>query len=979
MPANLPGADQWPEISRLLDEALALEVRERDAWLEALACDCPETHACLRDLLATLGEIERDDFLDELPWLDVPEEPFPTELRPGQAVSVYRLLREIGVGGMGTVWLAERTDGVVQRRLALKLPRTTWGGRFAERLARESRILATLEHEHIARLYDAGVDGQGRPFLALEYVAGLPIDVYCRENAVSLRQREELLLQTMAAVSHAHARLVVHRDLKPANILVTSDGRVKLLDFGIAKLLESDRAEATALTRLAGRALTLDYASPEQIRGEPLGTASDVYSLGVVAYELLSDAKPYRLRRGSAAEMEEAIANAQPLLASEAATAPARRSALRGDLDAILNRALKKSVDERYPSIDAFAQDLARHMRGEPVHARPDSRWYRASKFVSRHRGAVVLASTLAASVVVGSGVSIWQGRVARLQERRAVSETLRQQAVRDLYDETMMALSMTATEHPETFRRPHVIMQALEDKLQETAPRYSERPVERAAQLEAVMLQLNYDNEFEASLNIGVEYLAHLKAHGGTPDQIITAYSVMGRDLAKLKRFDECEAVRRAGFEWAPEADDELTALSRLKIASDLGNVLVNQGKRTEALEVITRAEAIAAKRPVDQAAHFENGLVLINYYLGFDEAKELTAARRSYEGLQGVTTRSPDDRANYARWYGTALLDNGQPAKAEAVLRQSQTLYNQTYGASSRNSVTALARTVQAISLQGDYARAERMIDEASASLSAVHALPPFTRSRLLERRLDNAWLAGDVPALRTLVAADTTSAEDAAALRDDLALLEAKARALALLGRDAEALDLMEAVRDHWPGRDRATSAWIGILQGLAQAQLSAQRPREARATARALAAIFQGADAQHGRGALVAGELDALASVRLGDRDAATQALRRLDQLQPSPSFASDVERSESLLRRSEILSRLGRGAEAAAMARAASALLTTQHPASPRNVQLREALAGCWNSPLQVPGCSGDLAGRAEPAHSSTAAGPRAGA
>ncbi|MEP6501905.1 MAG: serine/threonine-protein kinase [Betaproteobacteria bacterium] len=486
-------------------------------------------------LLATLSEIEGGDFLQDLPHLEVaPDEPAPEHL-PRQVVGPYRLLRQIGVGGMGTVWLAERADGHVQRHVALKLPRATWGGSFARRLARESRILATLEHDHIARLYDAGLDAQGRPFLALEYVEGEPIDVYCRERALPLRDREGLLLQTMAAVSHAHARLIVHRDLKPANILVTRQGQVKLLDFGIAKLLESELTEATALTRAAGRALTLDYASPEQIRGEPLGTGSDIYSLGVVAYELLAEARPYRLRRGSAAEIEEAIADADPIVASDAATAPALRKALRGDLDAILNRALKKSVDERYASVDAFAQDLQRHLRGEPVQARPDSRGYRVRKFVRRNRLAVALTSTLAASVLVGGGLSAWQALVAGRQERRAEMEAARQQAVRDLYDETMAELNVMANEHPDAFAQPHMITKALQDKLHEIEPRLRDQPEERAAQLEAVMLQLNYTNEFEASLAVGHEYLAHLKARGGTPEQIIIAVARLIRTLDRL------------------------------------------------------------------------------------------------------------------------------------------------------------------------------------------------------------------------------------------------------------------------------------------------------------------------------------------------------------------------------------------------------------------------------------------------------------
>ena len=246
-----------------------------------------------------------------------------SDLKAGALVGPYRLLRELGVGGMGSVWLAERADGTLKRQVALKLPRASWARGLAERMARERDILASLEHPNIARLYDAGTDAQGRPFLALEYVEGQPIDVYCSERALSIRQRLQLLLEVASAVTFAHSRLVVHRDLKPSNILVTADGQVRLLDFGIAKLMEGDRTQETQLTQMAGRALTLDYASPEQIRGEPIGTASDVYSLGVVAYELLAGAKPYKLKRGSAAELEETIATVDAPLASATAADPA--------------------------------------------------------------------------------------------------------------------------------------------------------------------------------------------------------------------------------------------------------------------------------------------------------------------------------------------------------------------------------------------------------------------------------------------------------------------------------------------------------------------------------------------------------------------------------------------------------------------------------------------------------------------------------
>ncbi len=320
---------------------------------------------------------------------------------------------------------------------------------MAERFARESEILAGLEHAHIARLYDAGVDALGRPFMALEYVQGLPIDQYCREGGLGARRRLALLLQVAEALAYAHGRLVIHRDIKPANILVTAQGHVRLLDFGIAKLMQGggDAAVAeTALTRASGRALTLDYASPEQIRGEAIGTASDVYSLAVVAFELLTGSKPYRLKRGSAAELEEAIAAQDLPLASQHATTPAARQALRGDVDAIVNRALKKDVAQRYVSIDALALDIRRHLQGQRVLARPDTLAYRASRLLQRHRvqlaaGAVTVAAFALAigagatalvigALLVGLGAALWQAARARRHAAAAQREALHARAV---------------------------------------------------------------------------------------------------------------------------------------------------------------------------------------------------------------------------------------------------------------------------------------------------------------------------------------------------------------------------------------------------------------------------------------------------------------------------------------------------------------------------------------------------------------------
>ncbi|MGN6526380.1 MAG: protein kinase domain-containing protein [Burkholderiaceae bacterium] len=425
----------WAAISTLLDEALALPAGERAAWLDALAGERAAHRETLLALLRTQAGVERDDaFLRDLPCLPPPDA--GAGVGPGSHVGPWRIVREIARGGMGTVWLAERADGVMERRVALKLPRVAWDDAFAARLARERRILAGLEHAHIARLYDAGVDAQGRPWLAMEFVEGEPIDAWCSARAPALRARVELLLQVADAMAHAHARLVVHRDLKPGNVLVTPEGEVRVLDFGIAKLIDEDAATATAMTAHAGRAYTLAYASPEQVRGDPPGTASDLYSLGVLACELLAGARPYRVRRGSAAELEEQILAGEPPRASEVATDPATARALRGDLDAILARTLRKSPSQRYPTMDAFARDLRRWRDGEPVEARPEGWRYRAAKFVRRHRLPVAAGAVAALALAAGTSVALWQAREARLQAQRALAEAATARAAQDFLED---------------------------------------------------------------------------------------------------------------------------------------------------------------------------------------------------------------------------------------------------------------------------------------------------------------------------------------------------------------------------------------------------------------------------------------------------------------------------------------------------------------------------------------------------------------
>jgi serine/threonine protein kinase/tetratricopeptide (TPR) repeat protein len=401
--------EEWKRVLELLDTALDLPPQQRDTWLAALDESRASLKPALIELLKRHDAKETDDFLKALPQftrVEFDTDADTSELRPEAHIGAYRLIRELGRGGMSVVWLAERVDGKFKRQVALKFPYAGPAQReLAERLARERDILAGLEHPNIARLYDADVTPSGQPFLVLEYVDGIPIRQYCEEKQLSLRERLVLFLQVFKAVQFAHAHLVIHRDLKPSNIHVTADGVVHLLDFGIAKLISQSPASDSPLTQYGGRALTPDYASPEQIAARALTTASDIYSLGVVLYELLAGARPYRLKRDSQASLEEAIAEADVVAPSRATADATVAHELRGDLDTIVLKALEKEPGTRYATAEEMAEDVRRYLDGRPVRARPATLPYRAGKFIRRYRWPVaasgIVAVTLIAALVL--------------------------------------------------------------------------------------------------------------------------------------------------------------------------------------------------------------------------------------------------------------------------------------------------------------------------------------------------------------------------------------------------------------------------------------------------------------------------------------------------------------------------------------------------------------------------------------------------
>jgi eukaryotic-like serine/threonine-protein kinase len=395
--------DRWREIDPYLDEALSLSDEERDGWLAALATEKPTIAEAVRDLLAQHREAIAERFLES----GSPHPVIESSLA-GQTLGPYTLVSPIGHGGMSSVWLAERTDGRFDRRVAIKFLSAVYIGRGDERFRREGGMLARLSHPHIAQLIDAGVSPGGSPYLVLEYVDGEPIDRYCERRGLDVRARLLVFLDVLAAVEHAHASSIVHRDIKPSNVLVTSDGQVKLLDFGIGKLLDSDSVgHATMLTRDGGVALTPEYAAPEQLTGSTVSPATDVYALGVLLFVLLTGRHPAGDVR-SPAHLIERVVHDEPPWCSDVATDEKLRRVVRGDLDTIVAKALKKDRHDRYASVGEMAEDLRRYLRHEPISARPDSIAYRSSKFVRRHLP--WFAATAGAAVVVASLAVTYNG-----------------------------------------------------------------------------------------------------------------------------------------------------------------------------------------------------------------------------------------------------------------------------------------------------------------------------------------------------------------------------------------------------------------------------------------------------------------------------------------------------------------------------------------------------------------------------------------
>ncbi|HEU0198893.1 MAG TPA: serine/threonine-protein kinase, partial [Burkholderiaceae bacterium] len=570
LPALL-SVERWAQVSPLLDELLDLERHARDVRLAELRHGDPELADELVALLTQQSQIERKNFLagSALGALDAP--------LAGQTMGAYTLERPLGAGGMGSVWLARRSDGRYEGQVAVKLLNLALLARGGEeRFAREGSLLARLTHPNIARLLDAGVTANGQPYLVLEHIAGESIDRWCESRALGIEARVRLVLDVLAAVAHAHSKLVLHRDLKPANILVTADGRVKLLDFGIAKLLddEAQPVAPTALTQLGGRAFTPDYAAPEQVEGGDATTATDVYALGVLLYMLLGGGHPTSKPTQAPVERLRSIVETEPLRLSEAVARGAGSEAgdkhvrtLRGDLDNIVGKALKKAPAERYPTAAALADDLRRYLAHEPISARPDSFGYRAAKFVRRHRLGVGAAAVTLFALVGGIFGTTWQAVEAQRQRADALAQRDRAQALLGRNQAIVDFVDIMFTEAVPSGQSA-AIQQMLERSERLIHSTFADRPDHQGEVLRVLA-------SYYGTLNLPnkrAELLARAREIvDGIPDRSLKAYLACfhANSLAALGKADEAKRILAAWMD-APDLEASVAA-SCLQVRAEI------------------------------------------------------------------------------------------------------------------------------------------------------------------------------------------------------------------------------------------------------------------------------------------------------------------------------------------------------------------------------------------------------------------------
>jgi len=668
--------ERWKLVDGLLQSALELAPGDREGFL-AQACS---NDASLKDEITSLLTSHRraGEFLGT-PALEIAArelfsgaDALSTEPLAGQIISHYRILKMIARGGMGTVWLAERCDGRFERKVAIKfIHLALLDGSAAERFKREGAILGRLAHPSIAELIDAGLTSIGEPYLVLEYVEGQAIDHYCDRNRLSVEARIRLFLDVLTAVSHAHSNLIVHRDIKPSNVLVRNDGQVKLLDFGIAKAIEdgTQSAAATPLTLEAGAALTPLFAAPEQVTEGAITTATDIYALGVLLYLLLTGQHPAGPGPHSPAHLIKKIVDQVPphpcdAVSSISAEAAANRSAapeklrrqLRGDLDTILGKALKKIPAERYTSVLAFADDLRRYLENKPVLARPDSFGYRTAKFVRRNLAMVTVASVALVAVLAGVTAVVIQGRIAQKERDFAFRQLTRAHQHDDFLE---FLLSDAAP-----MGKPFTV-----NTLLDRAERIIEKQKDSPAKLD-LMEWIGFDygaQDLHGNARPILERAYGISRQSGDPSVRASGSCSLGVELARDEDLDRAEALIQEGLRALPQ--DPQYALDRVGCLRSGSEVARQRGEVTVAVDRMETAKRIMNGSPFDSED--------LEASISLDLASMYSEAGRDQEALDEfhlaaalMTTIGRDETQTAMVLYNNLALELdqvGRPLEAE------------------------------------------------------------------------------------------------------------------------------------------------------------------------------------------------------------------------------------------------------------------------------------------------------------------------
>jgi eukaryotic-like serine/threonine-protein kinase len=605
---SLLPADRWTQIETLFLAGVELPPEEREAFLDQ---HCPDDPELREEVLSLLDH----DTAEESPVVDAINAGASSVLTDdhpaGRMLGPYRIEREIGRGGMAVVYLAYRADGEFQKRVAVKLiKRGMDTASVIERLRRERRILAALEHPSIARLLDGGTTTDGRPWIAMEFIEGLPINRFCDERRLAVEERCLLIGRVCDAVAYAHRHLVVHRDLKPTNILITPDGSPKLLDFGIAKLLGEDEVEGEPLTRGRWLPLTPEYASPEQIQAAPVTTASDVYSLGVLLYELLTGARPYCITSTNPQELERVILKTEPRKPSAVEALPRRtRRRLAGDLDNVVLMALRKDVSRRYGSAEQLAEDIRRHLQGLPIQARRDTWLYRGGKFLRRNRTAVAAGVLVAASVIAGTVIDVRQAHATRerFDEFRGFARTV------------LVDLHAQLSDIPGTAKARQALVTYVEEYLKRVAAQHAGDDAALATEFATTYLRLG-------------------EMQGATPEAVASFES--GRRLLERKG-----PHSRLG-------NDDLLVLARLRVRE--GSTLVDIGRIPEGVENLMAGVRLVTR--LGESAGSNSEAELVKAFAGWRLARLYRTQNR---------LREAEEEARKAIQTGEAVLRQGVRTK--------------------------------------------------------------------------------------------------------------------------------------------------------------------------------------------------------------------------------------------------------------------------------------------------------------------------